>query len=90
MEPITMYNFQVEAFHTYYAGGLGVLVHNASNEYKNKRFKNILSEENQNKIVNTYKDRKEIEGFSKIVSINQIKENDYNLSIKKYIRKNSY
>ena len=65
-----------------------ILFIDASNEYKNKRFKNILSEENQNKIVNTYKDRKEIEGFSKIVSINQIKENDYNLSIKKYIRKN--
>ena len=65
-----------------------ILFIDASNEYKNKRFKNILSEENQNKIVNTYKERKEIEGFSKIVSINQVKENDYNLSIKKYIRKN--
>ena len=65
-----------------------ILFIDASNEYKNKRFKNILSEENQNKIVNTYKERKEIEGFSKIVSINQVNENDYNLSIKKYIRKN--
>lgn len=35
-EPTTVYNFQVEDFHTYYAGGLGVLVHNASNEYKTK------------------------------------------------------
>ena len=32
-KPVTVYNFQVEDFHTYYAGGLGVLVHNASNEY---------------------------------------------------------
>ena len=29
-KPVTVYNFQVEDFHTYYAGGLGVLVHNAS------------------------------------------------------------
>ena len=32
-EPTKVYNFQVEDFHTYYAGGLGVLVHNASNGY---------------------------------------------------------
>ena len=32
-EPTTVYNFQVEDFHTYYAGGLGVLVHNAGKEY---------------------------------------------------------
>jgi len=32
-KPVTVYNFQVEDFHTYYAGGLGVLVHNASNGY---------------------------------------------------------
>ena len=64
-----------------------ILFIDASNEYKYKRFKNVLSEENQNKIINTYKERKEIEGFSRIVSINQVKENDYNLSIKKYIRK---
>ena len=32
-KPVTVYNFQVEDFHTYYAGGLGVLVHNAGKEY---------------------------------------------------------
>ncbi|SCH39604.1 Protein of uncharacterised function (DUF1557) [uncultured Ruminococcus sp.] len=28
-EPTKVYNFQVEVFHTYHVGGLGVLVHNA-------------------------------------------------------------
>ena len=34
-KPVKVYNFQVEDFHTYYAGGLGVLVHNASDDYRN-------------------------------------------------------
>jgi len=29
--PVTVYNFQVEDFHTYYVGNSGVLVHNAEN-----------------------------------------------------------
>ena len=28
-EPTKVYNFQVEVFHTYHVGELGVLVHNA-------------------------------------------------------------
>ena len=32
-KPVKVYNFQVEDFQTYYAGGLGVLVHNAGKEY---------------------------------------------------------
>ena len=44
-KPVTVYNFQVEDFHTYYAGGLGVLVHNASNEYKTKTVRTAKGEE---------------------------------------------
>ena len=29
-KPVTVYNFQVEDFHTYHVGNLGVLVHNAN------------------------------------------------------------
>jgi len=32
-EITTVYNFQVEDFHTYYVSELGILVHNASNDY---------------------------------------------------------
>ena len=28
-KPVTVYNFQVEDYHTYHVSGLGVLVHNA-------------------------------------------------------------
>ena len=44
-KPVKVYNFQVEDFHTYYAGGLGVLVHNASNEYKTKTVRTAKGEE---------------------------------------------
>ena len=40
-EPTTVYNFQVEDFHTYYVGRLGVLVHNA--DY-NQSPKEIMAE----------------------------------------------
>ena len=32
-EPVKVYNFGVEDFHTYHVGRLGVLVHNAGKEY---------------------------------------------------------
>ena len=44
-EPVTVYNFQVEDYHTYHVSGLGVLVHNASNEYKTKTVRTAKGEE---------------------------------------------
>ena len=38
-EPVKVYNFEVEDFHTYHVGRLGVLVHNA-NDYANPRTQN--------------------------------------------------
>ena len=32
-EPVKVYNFEVEDFHTYHVGRLGVLVHNSVKEY---------------------------------------------------------
>ena len=44
-KPVTVYNFQVEDFHTYHVCALGVLVHNASNEYKTKTVRTAKGEE---------------------------------------------
>ena len=38
-EPVKVYNFEVEDFHTYHVSGFGVLVHNA-NDYANPRTQN--------------------------------------------------
>jgi len=61
---------------------------NATNEYKPHpeiRRLNILGEDNIEKIVKTYRDYSEIHGFSKIVSIEEIKSNDYNLNVTLYV-----
>jgi type I restriction enzyme M protein len=65
-----------------------VLFINASNEYKPHpeiRRLNILGEDNIEKIVKTYRNHSEIHGFSKIVSIEEIKSNDYNLNVTLYV-----
>ena len=36
-KPVTVYNFQVEDFHTYHVSGFGVLVHNADDTYSRLR-----------------------------------------------------
>lgn len=63
-----------------------VLFIDASREYTSKRRNNILEVKHQNKIITTYQNYKEIEGYSYIASIEEIENNDYDLSIKKYVK----
>jgi type I restriction enzyme M protein len=62
-----------------------ILLINASKEFQPGKKQNTLSKENIENIVNVYKEFKEIEKFSKIVTIEELKENDYNLSPSRYI-----
>lgn len=62
-----------------------VLFIEASKEYKSNKAQNILTEENIEKIYNTYAKRKEIEKFSRKVKFDEIKENDFNLNITRYV-----
>lgn len=57
----------------------------ASKEFKAAKAQNILAEENIEKIYNTYKNRKEIKKFSLKVGFDEIKENDFNLNITRYV-----
>ncbi len=57
----------------------------ASKEFVPGKAQNSLSEENANKIFDTYVGRKEIEKFSRLVTPEEIKENDYNLNITRYV-----
>ena len=57
----------------------------ASKEFKHGKAKNILTEENITKIFSTYKNRKDVEKFSRKVAFNEIKENDFNLNITRYV-----
>lgn len=62
-----------------------VLFIEASKEFVSGKAQNTLSEENANKIYETYAERKEIEKFSRLVKADEIKENDYNLNITRYV-----
>ena len=70
-------------------GNDDVLFIDASEDYESLKSNNILSKENQNKILQAYIKRKDIEEYSHLASIQEIEKNDYNLSIKKYIHKKS-
>jgi type I restriction enzyme M protein len=62
-----------------------VLFIEASKEFKQGKAQNTLTEENIAKIFDTYKKRKDIEKFSRKVSISEIEENEYNLNITRYV-----
>ncbi len=62
-----------------------VLFIEASKEFKSGKAQNTLTEENIEKIYNTYAKRKEIEKFSRKVNFKEIEENDFNLNITRYV-----
>ncbi|MCQ2729486.1 type I restriction-modification system subunit M [Helicobacter pylori] len=57
----------------------------ASKEFVKEGKKNKLKERNREKILQTYIERKEVKHFCALASIEQIKENDYNLSVNRYV-----
>ena len=62
-----------------------VLFIEASKEFKPGKAQNTLTEENINKIYETYCKRKEIEKFSRKVKFKEIEENEFNLNITRYV-----
>lgn len=62
-----------------------ILFIEASKEFKSAKAQNILTDENIEKIYDTYAKRKEIEKFSRKVKFNEIEENDFNLNITRYV-----
>ena len=62
-----------------------VLFIDASKEFEKGKNQNKLTEENITKIVETYKRRENIEKYAHVASFDEIKENDYNLNIPRYV-----
>lgn len=62
-----------------------ILFIDASNEFEKGKNQNNLTDENVEKIVNTYVNREVIEKYSYVASMDEIKENDYNLNIPRYV-----
>ncbi len=62
-----------------------VLFIDASKNFEKVKNQNILRDEDIDEIIRVYKNRLEIEKYSHIAKLNQIKENDYNLNIPRYV-----
>ncbi|MCH5240718.1 MAG: type I restriction-modification system subunit M [Muribaculaceae bacterium] len=62
-----------------------VLFIDASKEFEKVKTQNKLRPEHIEKIVNTYRERKEIEKYSHLATLDEIKENDFNLNIPRYV-----
>lgn len=57
----------------------------ASNDFEKGKNQNILSDEHVDKIIATYASRETIEKYSYTATLNEIKVNDYNLNIPRYV-----
>lgn len=62
-----------------------ILFIDASKEYNKDKNQNTLTNDNIKKIFETYKERKEMQKYSHIASMEEIEENDYNLNIPRYV-----
>ena len=66
-----------------------ILFVDASEEFIRNTNKNKLSDENINNIINVLKERKNIENKSYLATYDEVKENDYNISVNSYLKTNT-
>lgn len=57
----------------------------ASQEFEKKKAQNFLSKESVTKIVEAYQNKENIDKFAYLATFDEIKENDYNLNIPRYV-----
>src|SRR5699024_3313608 len=62
-----------------------ILFIDASNDFEKGKNQNILTDDNVEKIVETYAERKTIDKYSYAAALTEIEENDYNLNIPRYV-----
>lgn len=66
-------------------GNEGVLFIDASKGFEKQGKQNKLRACDVKKIADTYRERKEISGYSRVVSRDEIRRNEYNLNIPRYV-----
>ncbi|WP_130537141.1 type I restriction-modification system subunit M [Thiomicrorhabdus indica] len=62
-----------------------ILFIDASNDFEKGKNQNRLLPEHIDKIINTYSKREEIEKYSHVAPLSEVKENDWNLNIPRYV-----
>jgi len=66
-------------------GRRDVIFIDASREYQAAKTRNLLTEEHIMKIIATYRANKDVEKYAHIATFDEIKENDFNLNIPRYV-----
>jgi type I restriction enzyme M protein len=62
-----------------------ILFIDASNEFEKVKNQNKLTAANIDKIIDAYAKREDVEKYAHLASLDEIKENDYNLNIPRYV-----
>lgn len=62
-----------------------ILFIDASKEFEKVKTQNKLRPQHIKKIVDTYRERKEIEKYSHLATLQEVADNDYNLNIPRYV-----
>lgn len=65
--------------------GRDVLFIDASNLYEKEKKQNVMKEEHIDRVIELYNDRQSVEKVSYLASYDDIKANDYNLNIPRYV-----
>jgi type I restriction enzyme M protein len=62
-----------------------ILFIDASNHFEKVKNQNVLLEDDIDRIIETYQKREIIEKYSNVATLEEIKANDYNLNIPRYV-----
>ena len=62
-----------------------VMFIDASRDFKSGKNQNLLTPDNIQKIIDTYRNGNDVDKYAYVASLNEIKENDYNLNIPRYV-----
>lgn len=62
-----------------------VLFINADREYHKESAQNVLLPEHAEKIVTTFREYENVPGFARVVEREELRDNDYNLNIRRYV-----
>lgn len=65
--------------------GRDVLFIDASNLYEKEKKQNVMKDEHIDKVLELYRNRQDVEKISHLASYEEIKANDYNLNIPRYV-----
>jgi type I restriction enzyme M protein len=62
-----------------------VMFIDASSHFEKRKNQNFLTDEDVDRIIETYKNRQSIDKSSHVATLDEIRENDYNLNIPRYV-----